>query len=173
MENENIEQKTSESEQQTVGQDNSNYIEALKEMREKSVPRAEYEKLEKENKQLLQSLVNGEPGPTEQQQAEPVNIDELRKDLFTKPMTNMEYIQKALELRNQLIETQGIDIFVGSGKNFVPTNEDYETAQKVADAFQSCIEIADGNPEVFNRELQRITIDSSPQKGRINDKIRR
>ena len=173
MENENINENTVESEQKTVGQDNSNYIEALKEMREKSVPRAEYEKLEKENKQLLQSLVNGEPGPTEKVETQPVNVDELRTDLFTKPMTNMEYIQKALELRNQLIESQGIDIFVGSGKNFVPTNEDYETAQKVADAFQSCLEIADGNPEVFNRELQRITIDSSPQKGRINDKIRR
>lgn len=170
MENEEI--INNESQQENVGQDNSNYIEALKEMKEKSVPKAEYDKLVQENKQLLQSLVNGEPGPTEKPQAEPVDLDKIREDLFTKPMTNMEYIEKVLKFRNEIIEKEGKDVFVGSGKNFVPTNEDYEMAQKVADAFQSCLDIADGNPEVFNRELNRITIDSAPQVGRTN-KIRR
>ena len=169
MENEEV--VNNESQQENVGQDNSNYIEAIKEMKEKSVPRAEYEKLQAENKQLLNSLVNGEPGPKEEVKEE-VDIDKLREDIFTKPMTNMEYIEKALKLRNELIEKQGIDIFVGSGKKYVPTNEDYETAQKVADAFQSCLDIAQGNPEVFNRELGRITTDTAPV-GRINSKIRR
>lgn len=168
---EEIKEQPNEAKQENAGQDNSSYIEAIKEMKEKSVPRAEYEKLQAENKQLLNSLVNGEPGPKEETKEE-VNVEELRKDIFTKPMTNMEYIEKALKLRNELIEKEGIDIFVGSGKGFVPSNEDYETAQRVADAFQSCLEVANGNPEVFNRELGRITIDASPNS-RINDKIRR
>ena len=173
MENEEKKEELNNvSEQENVSQDNSNYIEALKEIKEKSVPKAEYDKLKAENKQLLESLVNGEPGP-QVEIKEKVDIDELRNDLFTKPMTNMEYVEKALKLRNELIEKQGIDIFVGSGKKFVPTDSDYETAQKVADAFQSCLDVAQGNPEVFTRELNRITIDSAPQFGRINNKIRR
>ena len=174
MENEEkkVEELTNESEQKNVSQDTPNYIEAIKETKENSVPKAEYDKVIKENKQLLESLVNGEPGP-QVEIKEKVDIEALRNDIFNKPMTNMEYIEKALKLRNELIEKEGIDIFVGSGKKYVPTNEDYETAQKVADAFQSCLDIADGNPEIFTRELNRITTDSAPQFGRINSKIRR
>ena len=54
----------------------------------------------------------------------------------------------------------------------MPTNEDYEAAQKVADAFQSCIDVAEGDPEIFTRELMRITKDAAPLV-KINPKIRR
>ena len=173
MENEEKQNDTKPvvSEQEKVEENTNNYIEAIKEIKTNSVPKADYDKVVAENKQLLDSLVNGEPGPKEEVK-EDINVDELKKDLLEKPMTNMEYIEKALKLRNELIEKEGIDIFVGSGKKYVPTNEDYETAQKVADVFQSCLDVAQGNPEVFNRELERVTIDAAPKSG-INNKIRR
>lgn len=163
--------QNNESQQENVSSDNSNYIEAIREMKEKSVPRTEYEKLQKENKQLLDSLVNGE---TRQEPIkEEINIDDIRKDLFTKEMTNMEYIDKALKLRDALIEKEHIDIFVGSGKNFKPTEDDFKKAQEVADVFKECLDIADGDSEVFVRELDRRTIDVAPQFSRINNNIRR
>lgn len=169
MENEEV--LNNESQQNNVSSDNSNYIEAIKEMKEKSVPKEEYEKLRAENKQLLESLVNGETRPAETK--EEVNIDELRKDIFTKEMTNMEYIDKALKLRTALMEKEHIDIFVGSGKNFRPTEEDFAAAQRVADVFQECLDIADGNPDVFTRELDRRTIDAAPQFSSKFNNLRR
>ena len=54
----------------------------------------------------------------------------------------------------------------------IPDNSDYEAAQRVADALQSCVEVADGDSEIFTRELMRITNDVAPQTN-INPKIRR
>ena len=106
-------------------------------------------------------------------QKEPVDIDGLRKELFSgeKDLTNLEYAKKALELRNALIERDGVDIFVGRGSKLTPTDDDYEAAQRVADGFQQCIDVAQGDSEIFTRELMRITEDVAPHK--INPKIRR
>lgn len=53
-----INEQTSESGNNT-GEQNS-YIEAIKEMRKNSVAKADYERLQAENKELMKALVNGE-----------------------------------------------------------------------------------------------------------------
>ena len=99
MENEVL---NNESKQENVVS-NDNYIEAIKEMKENSVAKEDYLKLKEENKQLLQSLVNGERRE-EEVVAEPVDIDELRDNLFNKQLNNLDYITNALKLRNELLE---------------------------------------------------------------------
>ena len=96
----------------------------------------------------------------------------MRTDLFTKDLSNLDYAKKALTLRNELIEREGVDIFVGKGSKLTPDESDYAAAQKVADAFQQCIDVADGDSEIFTRELMRITKDVAPLT-QINPKIRR
>ena len=147
----------------TVEDNTQDYLAAIKELKEKSVDRSEYDKLRAENKKLIDAVVNGQPG-----QEEPVftkhskeQIDDLRNDLFNSPkeLNNLEYITKAMELREALIENGEPDPFLPVGKQISPTRDDLEGAEKVAQVYKECIEYAEGDSEVFTNELMRRTRD--------------
>ena len=147
----------------TVEDNTQDYLAAIKELKENSVNRSEYEKLRAENKKLIDAVVNGQPG-----QEEPAvskhskeQIDELRNDLFNSPkeLSNLEYVTKAMELREALIENGEPDPFLPVGKQISPTRDDLEGAEKVAQVYKECIEYAEGDSEVFTNELMRRTRD--------------
>lgn len=147
-----------------VVEDNTDYITAIKELKENSVSKEEYLKLKDKNRELLQSLVNGE---TIQEDVKVLpNIKELREKAFKDGQTNLEYCQNALNLRNAIIEQGGVDPFVPNGLKIVPTDEDIVTAQRVADVLQECIDVADGDSAIFTNELQRRMIDTAPSRRR-------
>ena len=50
----------------TVEDNTQDYLAAIKELKEKSVDRSEYDKLRAENKKLIDAVVNGQPGQEEQ-----------------------------------------------------------------------------------------------------------
>ena len=139
--------------------DSNYYIEAIKEMKQNSVSRSDYEKLREENRNLLKSLVNGEIVDRHVDK-EPVDINNLRQDLFNKEHSNLDFITKAMELREALIESGEEDPFLPKGHNVQITDSDRATAEKVAAAFQHCIDYADGDSGVFTNELMRITQDT-------------
>lgn len=145
-------------------------IQAINELKQNTVSKEEYNKVKAEKDKYLKALIEGSQVADEKK--EPVDIDALRQSLFGEELDNLTYAKKALELRDELIDKEGIDIFVGKGNKFAPDQSDYEAAQRVADAFQSCVDIADGDSEIFTRELMRITNDVAPQVN-INPKIRR
>lgn len=149
-------------------------VQAINELKQNSVSKEMYNKVVEEKNKYLKALIDGNQ-VAEAQPKEPVDIDALRSDLFSgkKDLSNLEYAQKALELRDALIESQGVDIFVGRGSKLTPTNDDYEAAQRVADTFQQCIDVAQGDSEIFTRELMRLTEDVAPLATKINPKIRR
>ena len=147
----------------TVEDNTQDYLAAIKELKEKSVDRSEYDKLRAENKKLIDAVVNGQPG-----QEEPAavkhskeQIDELRNDLFNSPkeLSNLEYITKAMELREALMENGEPDPFLPVGKQISPTRDDLEGAEKVAQVYRECIDYAEGDSEVFTNELMRRTRD--------------
>ena len=144
------------SEQEIVGDNTTNYIEAIKEMKANTVSKEAYVKLQQENKQLLNSLVNGQGIEVEKE--EPVDIDGLRQKLFSAKkhdMTNLEYVSNALKLREALMERGEMDPFVPSGKKIHPTDDDFKKADKVATVLQECVDYADGDAMVFTDELKR------------------
>ena len=148
--------ENSVSEQENVGDNTANYIEAIKEMKANSVSKEAYVKLQQENKQLLNSLVNGQG--IEVKKEEPVDIDGLRQKLFSAKkhdMTNLEYVSNALKLREALMERGEMDPFVPSGKKIHPTDDDFKKADKVATVLQECVDYADGDAMVFTDELKR------------------
>ena len=147
----------------TVEDNTQDYLAAIKELKQNSVDRSEYDKLRAENKKLIDAVVNGQPG-----QEEPAvskhskeQIDELRNDLFNSPreLNNLEYITKAMELREALIENGEPDPFLPVGKQISPTRDDLEGAEKVAQVYKECIDYAEGDSEVFTNELMRRTRD--------------
>lgn len=155
---------TSVSQQENL-EDTSQYIEALKEMKKNSVDKAAYDKLKEENKQLLDALINGGQ-VTQELQKGPVDIDSIRKKLFSgeAELTNLDYMKTALELREALLDQGSPDPFLPYGQNIAPTDEDIRTADRVAEAIKSCIDYANGDSEIFTNELQRIMVDTSPIK---------
>ena len=147
----------------TVEDNTQDYLAAIKELKQNSVDRSEYDKLRAENKKLIDAVVNGQPG-----QEEPVftkhskeQIDDLRNELFNSPreLNNLEYVTKAMELREALMENGEPDPFLPVGKQISPTSDDLEGAEKVAQVYKECIDYAEGDSEVFTNELMRRTRD--------------
>lgn len=133
-------------------------IQEIQNLKNNSVSKEDYDKVVAENKRYLKALIDGQQVATST--AEPVDVDALRKDLFNgEELDNLTYCKKALELRTAILERDGVDIFVGSGSKLNPTDEDYITAQKVADVMQTCIDEADGNSDVFTARLMSMTND--------------
>ena len=137
---------------------NQDYISALNEMKQNTVPKEAYDKLRADNKKLLDTIVSGQS--LEQTEVkEEVDVDALRKELFGKSrrdLSNLEYVDKALQLRKALMEKGEQDPFVmKAGRTSSPEAEDFKKAEKVASVLQECVDIADGNDSVFDNEFQR------------------
>lgn len=134
------------------------YVAAIKELKQNSVDRSKYDALKAENKKLLDSIVNGQTVEgvqgNEPAQREP---DVIRKELFGKEHSNLEYAKLMLELRNSLISKGERDPFLPYGEQIAPTAEDVEKAEKAAQIYQECIDYADGDSKLFTQELQRRT----------------
>ena len=158
--------KINESGTEIVNDDTTvDYIATINAIKQNSVSREQYEKLQKENRELLDTLINGGQ-VTNVVEAPTKTIQEMRAELFSKEaadkgMTNLEFVTKSLELRDAIIKSGGVDPFLPVGKGIEITRDDYEAAEFTADQFRQCIDIADGNSEVFTAELMRRTVDNS------------
>lgn len=143
-----------------VEETTQDYITAIKELKQNSVDRSKYDKLVAENKKLLNSIVNGQELDSEAVKKADRTPSEIRKDLFeNENNTNLEYVTKALELREVLMKSGQPDPFLPIGEQILPTDEDVKTAEKVAQVLQECVDYASGDSQVFTNELQRRLVD--------------
>ena len=143
--------------------DNTDYIAAIKELKENSVDRQKYDALKADNKRLVEALVNGQTIETNSKPQ--VDIQALRNELFrNENQTNLQYVENALKLRNALIESGEPDPFIPQGSKVIATSEDIAAAQRVADVLQECVDYAEGDSQVFTNELQRRTVDTMPRR---------
>ena len=144
--------------------DGMDLIATINDYKKNTVSREQYEKVQKENKDLLKALIDG--GQVAQPEVPQKSIEELRNELFSKEavekgMTNLEFVEKSLILRDAIIASGGGDPFLPVGKGIEITREDYEAAEFTAQQYRECIELAKGNSEVFTAELARRTVDNS------------
>lgn len=139
---------------------------ALKELRENSVSKEDYEKLEKENKELVAQIINGDGGAGNGQPTpEKVDIKVLREELYGPKgadLSNLDFWKKTLKLRSAVIEQEGYDPFLPHGSKIKPNDYDVERANAVAETVQKCIDEAKDNSEVFTALLQAETANDSP-----------
>lgn len=144
---------------------NEQYIAAIEEMKANTVSRDAYNKLRNENKQLLDALVSGKEIPQEPVKAP--TPAELRKKLFGgEDMSNLEYVETALSLRNSLIEAGERDPFLPYGDKVDITPEQIDIANKVAAGLQEMVDFAEGDSGVFSAEYQRKVKDVAIPRGR-------
>lgn len=143
------------------------YVAAIQELQNNTVSKASYDKLREDNKKLLSALVNGEKIEVEQKNH--ANVDELRAKLFGKggeTLNNLEYVKNALELRTELMNRGERDPFLPVGSKVQDTYDMHQSAARVAEALQQCIDESDGDSSIFTAKLQRIMVDS-PFKPRL------
>lgn len=138
---------------------------ALKELKENSVSKEDYEKLQNENKELVAQIINGEGGGNGQPTPEQVDIKQLREELYGPKgadLSNLDFWKKTLQLRQAVIEQEGYDPFLPHGAKIKPNEQDVERADAVAKTVQECIDKSEGSSEVFTALLQQETANDSP-----------
>ena len=147
----------------TVEDSTNDYIEQIKKLKENSVSKDDYDKLRLDNKRLIDALANGSQleSVVDSKVSSVDKINELRKKLFSKGnnLSNLEYCDTALKLRDALIENGERDSFLPFGHNVIATDSGIETANRVANVMREWIDYADGDSDIFTNELQRRTID--------------
>lgn len=151
MENEN---KLNEVENDTPS--NENYIDAIKQMKENSVSKEKYQKLESENAKLLEAIMEGKEIDNLEKSADPgESIEELRKELFNPEsnLSNLEYCKKMLELREKYMAEDPKRLDPMLPNNGKVTADDIAGVEKAVNAIQTAIDIADGDSEVFTAKL--------------------
>lgn len=146
-------------EQQQAGNE-ADYIEQIRNLRENTVSREEYERLRADNKKLIGALARGEHIESRNDQKQ--DLSDLRKKVIDADnQSNLEYVQNVLKLREAVIESGERDPFLPYGKKIVPTAMDVEAANRVASVLEECVERADGDSALFTSELQRRMNDSA------------
>ena len=147
---------TNQMEETTNINENLQYIDAIRDLKANTVSKDRYNKLMEENKNLLNSLVNGEAVATAApSQSELPPIQDLVNEMRGKQLSDIEFVEKALEFRERVLEETGEDCFVSKGHNITPTQESYIAAQRTADIYRECLDYANGDNKVFMNELMR------------------
>ena len=149
----------------TYDTEENDYIQAINELKANTVDKSQYDKLKAENKKLLDSLVSGQT-PDIAKPVEKPDINELRKKLFNtdNDLSNLEYVNNMLKLRNALIENGERDPFLPIGEKVEITADTVQKAENVANVLQDCVDFAEGDSGIFTARLQRIMKDNGPIK---------
>ena len=137
------------------------YAEALKKVRETTVPREEYDKLNADHQNLLKLTMDNRQLHQEDPE-EPVKIEDLRKDLLSERLTNYDFAEKALKLREETIKQGKPDPFVS------PTSDRYEEdakdAKRVADLLKETLDFCKEKPWLFSAVLTSVKLCSLPTR---------
>lgn len=140
------------------------YLKTIQELKNTTVSREAYDKMRDENKKLLETIING--GQMEAP-VENTNIDyraECSKLLTEGKHTNLDYVKKALEIRNAGLK-EGVDMAMPFGPKAQYSENDAEIADFVANKLQELVDRADGNPSAFNFLLDQAMVDNMPARG--------
>jgi len=138
------------------------YIDEINKLKQNTVSKDNYEKLKEENTALFKALMEGGSIDSSPEEDAPT-IEELREKLYgenSASLSDVEYVKSMCDLRDLLLEKEGIDYFVPPGAQYSPDQNDLAAAEKVYQGFRHCIEVADGDDSIFHAELSRITNDS-------------
>ena len=131
------------------GEGDLDLLKKYKELQDNSVSKEEYEKVLKEKKDIISQVLNGQT-PNEEQDNR--SIDDIRKVLFKENsnLTNREYVENALALREKILAEGGRDPFLPYGEKISPDDNDYMVVDRVVKSLEDCLKIANGDDDVFN-----------------------
>ena len=140
---------------QELPPEDQNMVEAMQQLKANSVQKSEYERVLARNKELTEALArNKQIEEAAKEIPDTDTIESLRDDLRGHELSNMEYWQKVLKLRDKVIESGQPDPFLPSDSKSNYSEENVRTAERVAKGIQDLLDQANGNAELFNALYQ-------------------
>lgn len=144
------------------------YVKAIQDLKQSTVSKEDYKKLQEDNARLIEALKNGDSVnlvDTEEKK----DINELRQELFQGlegGVPNLEMAKRLVALRTEIMKDPNAwDPALPNGKGYKYDPYDEEQADQVFQLLQSCIEYADGDEALFTQEFSRhIRDDGSMRK---------
>ena len=142
--------------------DNTDYIDAIKDLKQNSVAKDKYDALRAENKKLLDAIVNGQDVSTPNQEPELGSRDEYYKAYKeNKFKTDLDYWKNMVNLRKATIAEYGADPCVTGSFGTDPEGNrvepEYGEAEAIAEQFdtiEQIIEESGNNPAIFETLMQ-------------------
>ena len=146
------------------------YAAFVKHLKETTVSKEEYDKVVEDKKTLAKALAEGGDVPEIEKQENKPSLEELRKKFLKageNNLTNVEFVQTALELREASMEAGEPDPFLPRGLKRKPDNSDYQGAERVATFLKDCVEQSKDeegkpDPDMFNALLKKGIANDSP-----------
>lgn len=155
-----MEELINQTTEETVEESNQMYLDAINDLKSKSVSKDKYDKLVEENRNLLQSIVNGQSAASAEEPTEELpSKEELVKAMTSGTLSADDYVKAALTFRDIIFKETGKDVFVASGHYIQPSNDAQASAERTADVFAQCLESSSGNSTEFVQKLQNRTND--------------
>ena len=145
--------------QPDVNPEDKTLLEAYNELKENSISKKEYDRVLKRNEDLTQALIRNDKLEDDDKPKESnmAKIKRLTNELYSdkrEDMTNLEYCQKTVELRDTIIAEGGRDPFLPTSGENKDSYANQQTAEKVANGLKKMVEDANGSPEAFNSLYQ-------------------
>lgn len=141
--------------------DNTDYIAAIKELKQNSVSKDKYDALAAENKKLVDALVSGEEIEANEEDELKPRLDYYKAYKENKFNTDLDYWKNFLDLREATIKEYGKDPCVTGNYGLSPEGERVEAAYGEADTIdqqlgliKDMIEEAQDDPAVFSTLMQ-------------------
>ena len=141
--------------------DNTDYIDAIKELKQNSVDKDKYDALKAENKKLLDALVNGQDIQSQSAEQLDSRLEYYKKYKENNFNNDLEYWENFLNLRKATMKEYGADPCVTGNYGLTPeggrANAAYgeaETVQEQMEMIEDFVKEANGNPLIFETLLQ-------------------
>ena len=81
----------------------------------------------------------------------------MNKEIIDEISNNLNIKNNQIEAVLKLLEEGKMDPAVPTGHTVTATAKDYDQADKVFQLLEYCLEKADGDPDIFSRELKKYT----------------
>lgn len=146
------------------------YLEAIKQLKDTTVSKEDYDKLREEHKKLLSSYLNGDnydvPKDEEKEEEEVVkrskeeilkSINENLAEVFTEDnhLSNLENAKAIIKYHDDYMELMGTDPFANQGNQYETSSQDKISPQKTYDYLKQCVEESGGDERAFDVAFQR------------------
>ena len=163
-----MEKEQEQNETKTDNEQEQDYLEAIQNLKDNTVSKEQYEKLRAENKKLLNAVLNDQKADKKEEPVE--TVEQLQNDLKAikselanaqeKGMSNLEFTSKALKYREKAMKLGLQDPFVPNTPTG-PEENDFRSAERVAEVLQKCVDDAKGNPATFRNLFEQAVRDDS------------
>jgi len=121
------------------------------------VTREEYDRLARENSILVKAAAQ-QPAMGGARPARPSREELIKKVTSGKQLSNLEYAEAYLAIREDMLENGEEDPMYGTRITSVNAEDERvarDSIERVVKVLQHCVEVADGDSSVFDTEFQK------------------